>query len=55
MAAVKPKKFRPVANPELHKAMLGLRSSSAASPQDNRPNRQRTRATSKKAAIRQGW
>jgi hypothetical protein len=31
-----------------------LRRSSAASPQDSRPNRQRTRATVRRAAIQEG-
>lgn len=41
-----------IANPDYARAMHGLRSSSAASPHDNRPNRQRTRADARKAAIR---
>lgn len=40
-----------IANPELQRAMHGLRSSSAAQPHDTRPNRRRTRATSRQAAI----
>lgn len=39
-------------NEDLYRAMQEKRRSSAASPHDNRPNRQRTRATAKKAAIR---
>ena len=45
----------PVANPALAKAMHGLRSSSAASPHDTRPNRQRTRADARRAAIADGY
>jgi hypothetical protein len=55
MAATKTTKFRATANPEYAAAMHGLRSSSAASPQDNRPNRQRTRSTAKRQAIKNGW
>ena len=50
------KKYRGTANPELYRAMLGKRTSSAASPHDPRPNRQRTRADQRKTAIRNnGW
>lgn len=48
-------KFRGIENKDYHQAMIGLRRSSAASPHDNRPNRQRTRANSKRAAINSGW
>ena len=51
MAAKKAKKHA-VANPALAKAMHGLRSSSAAQPHDVRPNRERTRANARRAAIR---
>lgn len=44
----------PVANLERAKAMHGLRSSSAASPHDTRPNRRRTRADARRAAIDDG-
>jgi hypothetical protein len=47
-----PKKFKGVENKEYHQAMIGLRRSSAASPQDNRPNRQRSRADSLRAAVK---
>jgi len=44
--------FTPTSNPEQAEAMRQLGSSSATSAQDNRPNRQRTRKDSKRAAIR---
>lgn len=44
--------FTPTANPEQAKAMRLLGRSSAASPFDNRPKRQRTRLDAKKAALR---
>lgn len=55
--AEKEKKFTPVANPELARAMQALRSSSAASPhEDRRTKRARTREASKRADIRNnGW
>ncbi len=40
-----------VANEAMYRAMLGLRSSSAASPHDTRPNRERTRADAKRKSI----
>lgn len=47
-----PEKYRGVPNPELHKAMHGLRSSSAAQPhQDRRTRKARTRADAKRKAI----
>lgn len=49
---VKPdKKSYKVANEPLYRAMLGLRASSAASPHDTRPNRERTRADVKRKSI----
>lgn len=43
-------------NRELYTAMLGKRLSNAAGSHDNRPNRQRTRSTSKRVAIsNSGW
>jgi hypothetical protein len=45
------KKFKPVQNEALHKAMVEKRRSSAASPQDNRPNRERSRKDAMRAAI----
>lgn len=45
-------KYRGNANPEMHKAMHGLRSSSAAQPhQDKRTKRARTRADKLKKAL----
>lgn len=42
-------------NFEQYQAMMGLRSSNAAQPYDSRPARERTRSTSKRKAIRDGW
>lgn len=39
-------------NRPLYDAMMGKRASSAASPHDSRPKRERSRAAAKKAAIR---
>lgn len=47
--------YRGLANPDRAQAMHGLRSSSAASPHDTRPNRQRTRADARRAAIADGY
>ncbi len=47
----KPGKFRPTANPELAAAMRALAFSNAAGTHDSRPNRLRTRATTKRAEI----
>ena len=50
----KPKKvkYTKTANPELAAAMQELRRSSATSPHDTRPNRQRSRKDAKEASIR---
>ena len=40
-----------IANEPMYRAMLGLRSSSAASPHDARPNRERTRMDVKRKFI----
>lgn len=46
-------KYQGVPNPELHKAMHGLRSSSAAQPhKDRRTRRARTRAEAERKAIK---
>lgn len=43
-------------NRDLYDAMFGKRTSNAAGSHDNRPNRQRTRSTSKRAALAaSGW
>ena len=55
MAAKVATKFRPTANPELSKAMHMLGRSSATQKHDTRPNRQRSRQDSKRAAIKAGW
>ena len=47
--------FEPVRNEAYHAAMVDIRRSSATSSHDTRPNRQRTRATAKRQAIRNGW
>lgn len=49
----KKEKFKGVANPEYHKAMVELRRSNAAGKHlDRRTKRERTRAASKTAAIK---
>lgn len=49
----KKEKFKGVANPEYHKAMVELRRSNAAGEHlDRRTKRERTRAASKTAAIK---
>jgi hypothetical protein len=47
--------YEPVRNEAYHQAMCELRRSSATSSHDTRPNRQRTRSTAKRQAIRNGW
>jgi hypothetical protein len=47
--------FTPVANPERAQAMAEIRRSSAASPQDSRPKRERARRDAKQAEIKRGW
>lgn len=47
------KKHRPVRNEKLYRAMVELRRSNAAGKHDPRPNRQRSRADAKRAAIRE--
>ena len=51
----KPKKHRGTANPEYIAGMRLLRQSSAASPQESRPDRKRSRSVTKKAHINAGW
>lgn len=46
-------KYRNLANPERHRAMLGLRSSSAASPQESRNKRLRTKQAIIARAIKE--
>ena len=46
------KNFKPTRNEELHRAMMELRRSSAASAHDSRPKRERTRLDSKRAAVK---
>lgn len=55
MAAKVSAKFRPTANPEFSKAMHMIGRSSATQKHDSRPNRQRSRQDSKRAAIRNAW
>jgi hypothetical protein len=50
--ASKTPKFRPVANPTMHAAMVGKRTSSAAGTHAQGPARERSRAASKRAAIK---
>lgn len=46
-----PKKFKPIENKPMYKAMVELRRSSAAQPQDERPNRERSRKDALRASI----
>ena len=46
-----PAKAHKIENKDYHQAMVGLRRSSATSPQDTRPNRQRSRADALRAAV----
>jgi hypothetical protein len=41
-----------IENKDYHRAMTELRRSSAASPQDNRPNRERSRADNLRASVK---
>ncbi len=50
--AKKTNAYKPVRNELLYRAMVEIRRSSAAQPQDSRPNRLRTRSTVKTEAIR---
>jgi hypothetical protein len=45
------KQHKPIENKPMYKAMVELRRSSAAQPQDNRPNRERSRKDALRAAI----
>lgn len=51
----KAQKFKGTENKAYIEGMRELRRSNAAGTHDNRPNRQRTRATAKRAAIKQDW
>jgi hypothetical protein len=55
MAAKKNPKFRATANPIAAKAATERAFSGAWGTHDNRPPRQRTRSTAKRAAVRSGW
>jgi hypothetical protein len=46
------KKFNPIENKPMYKAMVELRRSNAAQPQDNRPNRERSRRDSLNASVK---
>lgn len=48
---IRTKGFRPVANQEMHRAMVGLRASSASSPHTPKP-RKGTRSAQKRQAMR---
>jgi hypothetical protein len=50
-ANIKTKGFQPAANPEMHRAMVGKRTSSAAGSHSSLPNRERSRSARKGAAI----
>lgn len=45
-------KYRGTENPEMAKAMRDLRRSSAASPHDSRPKRERSRHAARNAAVK---
>lgn len=47
-----PKKYKPIENKPMYQAMVELRKSNAAQPQDNRPNRERSRQDALRAAIK---
>lgn len=49
---IKPNKFRGVENKAYIEGMRQIRRSNAAQPQDNRPNRERSRSDQLKAAIK---
>jgi hypothetical protein len=46
-----PKKYNGIENKPMYKAMVELRRSNAAQPQDNRPNRERSRQDALRASI----
>lgn len=53
--ANKTAKFKGIENKPYIEGMREIRRSNAAGTHDNRPNRQRTRSTAKRQAIRNGW
>ena len=48
-------KFKGTENKAYIEGMREIRKSNASGSHDSRPNRQRTRATAKKQAIKTGW
>lgn len=46
-----PKKFKAIENKPMYQAMVEIRRSSAAQPQDTRPNRERSRRDALRAAV----
>jgi len=46
-----PKRAHKIENKDYYKAMVEIRRSSAASPQDNRPNRERSRQDQLRSAV----
>lgn len=53
--ANKTEKYKGIENKAYIEGMREIRRSNAAGTHDNRPNRQRTRSTAKRQAIRNGW
>jgi hypothetical protein len=53
--ATKTVKFKGIENKAYIEGMREIRRSNAAGSHDSRPNRQRTRSTAKRQAIKQGW
>lgn len=53
-AADQPREHRPASNPDMHRAMVGKRSSNAAGVhQDKRERRARTRSAARRRALRE--
>jgi hypothetical protein len=46
-----PKKYKGIENKPMYQAMVEIRRSNAAQPQDARPNRERSRSDALKAAV----
>ena len=53
--ATKVAKFKGIENKAYIEGMREIRKSNAAGTHDSRPNRQRTRSTAKRQAIKNGW
>jgi hypothetical protein len=46
------KKYKAIENKPMYEAMVELRRSNAAQPQDNRPNRERSRGDALRASVK---